>query len=39
MARMAKYRTGRVVLHVICMLRGGNCRMHLAGVLREIRLS
>jgi hypothetical protein len=37
MAMLAKYRCGRVALHVMCMLRGGNCRMHMAGVMRELR--
>jgi hypothetical protein len=35
MATMAKYRVGRVVLHGMCILRGGDWRMHLAGMLRE----
>ena len=32
---MAKYRLGRVALHLICIVRGSDCRMHLAGVMRE----
>ena len=34
-ATMAKYRFGRVVLHLLCVARGSDCRMHLAGVMRE----
>ena len=32
---IAKYRLGRVALHLACILRGSELRMHLAGVLRE----
>lgn len=32
---MAKYRLGRVALHLLCIARGSHCRMHLAGVMRE----
>ncbi|HEU0199633.1 MAG TPA: hypothetical protein VFR86_04285 [Burkholderiaceae bacterium] len=35
MATMAKYRLGRVALHLLCIVRGSDCRMHLAGVMRE----
>ena len=38
MATMANYRIGRVALHLMCILRGGDCRMHLAGVMREFML-
>ena len=38
MATMANFRVGRVALHLMCILRGGDSRMHLAGVMREIRL-
>jgi hypothetical protein len=34
---MANYRLGRVTLHLICILRGSDLRMHLAGVMRELR--
>ncbi len=33
--KMAKYRLGRMALHVACILRGGNLQLHWAGVLRE----
>jgi hypothetical protein len=32
---MANYRFGRVALHLICILRGSDFRMHVAGVKRE----
>jgi hypothetical protein len=32
---MANYRLGRVALHLICVLRGSDLRMHMAGVMRE----
>jgi hypothetical protein len=32
---MANYRLGRVALHLICILRGSDFRMHMAGVMRE----
>jgi hypothetical protein len=32
---MANYRLGRVALHLICILRGSDFRMHMAGVRRE----
>ena len=32
---MANYRLGRVALHLICILRGSDGRMHMAGVMRE----
>jgi hypothetical protein len=35
MTTLAKFRLGRVALHVLCMLRGSDARMHLAGVARE----
>lgn len=38
MATMANYRIGRVALHLMCVLRGGDRRMHLAGVMRELLL-
>jgi hypothetical protein len=38
MATMAKYRIGRVALHLMCILRGADHRMHLAGVMRELLL-
>jgi hypothetical protein len=34
---MANHRLGRVTLHLICILRGSNVKMHLAGVTREFR--
>jgi len=37
METMANYRIGRVALHLMCILRGGDHRMHLAGVMRELR--
>ena len=36
METMANYRIGRVALHLMCILRGGDRRMHLAGVMREL---
>jgi len=33
---MANYRIGRMALHLICILRGSNFRMHMAGMLREL---
>jgi hypothetical protein len=38
MATMAKYRIGRVALHLMCIMRGGEPRIHLAGVMRELLL-
>ncbi len=38
MATMANYRIGRVALHLMCILRGADHRMHLAGVMRELLL-
>jgi hypothetical protein len=35
MTTIAKYKLGRVTLHVLCMLRGSDYRMHLAGMARE----
>ena len=32
---MANYRLGRVALHLICILRGSDLRMHMSGVMRE----
>ena len=32
---MANYRLGRVALHLICILRGSDFQMHMAGVMRE----
>jgi hypothetical protein len=32
---MANYRLGRVALHLACILRGSDLRMHMAGVMRE----
>lgn len=32
---MAKYRLGRVALHLICILRGSDFQVHPAGALRE----
>jgi hypothetical protein len=32
---MAKYRLGRVALHLMCIVRGSDWRMHLAGAVRE----
>ncbi len=32
---IAKYRLGRVGLHLACILRGSKPSMHLAGILRE----
>jgi hypothetical protein len=37
MTTIAKYRLGRIALHLICVLRGSDARMHLAGVAREFR--
>ena len=34
---MATTRLGRMALHLICILRGSDFRMHIAGVLRELR--
>lgn len=34
---MANYRTERVVLHLVCILRGSDFCMHLAGVMRELQ--
>jgi hypothetical protein len=34
---MANYRTGRVILHLVCILRGSDFGMHMAGVMRELR--
>lgn len=33
---MENYRIGRVALHLMCILRGSEFRMHLAGVVREL---
>jgi len=35
MAKMANTRLGRIALHLACIVRGSDYRMHLAGVLRE----
>jgi hypothetical protein len=32
---MAQYRFGRIVLHLLCIMRGSDYRLHLAGVVRE----
>ena len=32
---MANYPARRVALHLICILRGSDLRMHMAGVMRE----
>src|ERR1700743_503810 len=34
---MAKSNAGRIFLHLLCLLRGGNCRFHWAGVTREFK--
>lgn len=34
---MANYRIGRVFLHLACILRGSDFRMHFAGVTREFQ--
>lgn len=34
---MANYRIGRVFLHLACILRGSDLRMHMAGVARELQ--
>lgn len=34
---MANYRIGRMALHLMCILRGSDFRMHMAGVLRELQ--
>jgi hypothetical protein len=34
---MANYRIGRMALHFLCILRGSDLRMHLAGVVRELQ--
>ena len=34
---MANYRIGRMALHLICILRGSDFRMHFAGVVRELQ--
>lgn len=39
MSTFAKYRFGRVALHLLCILRGGDRRTHLAGVAREFAAS
>jgi hypothetical protein len=35
MSTIAKYRLGRIALHLLCIMRGSDRRMHLAGVARE----
>jgi hypothetical protein len=35
MATIANTRLGRIALHLACIVRGSDYRMHLAGVLRE----
>jgi len=35
--RMTGFAVGRALLHVGCILRGGNWRFHLVGIRREIR--
>jgi hypothetical protein len=32
---MANFRLGRIALHLLCIARGSDFRMHLAGVWRE----
>jgi hypothetical protein len=34
---MANCRMGRVFLHLACILRGSDFRMHLAGIVRELQ--
>lgn len=34
---MANYRIGRVALHLLCILRGSDLRMHMSGVMRELQ--
>lgn len=34
---MANYRIGRVFLHLACILRGSDFRMHIAGMARELQ--
>jgi len=34
---MANYRIGRMALHLMCILRGSNFQMHMAGVMRELQ--
>lgn len=35
MGALAKYRLGRVALHLLCIVRGSDWRRHPAGVMRE----
>jgi hypothetical protein len=34
---MANYRIGRMALHLMCIVRGSDFRMHMAGVMRELQ--
>ncbi|HEX3628238.1 MAG TPA: glycoside hydrolase domain-containing protein, partial [Verrucomicrobiae bacterium] len=34
---MAKSNAGRIFLHLLCIIRGGHCRFHWAGVTREFK--
>ena len=34
---MVNYRLGRVALHLICIVRGSDFRIHAAGALREFK--
>ena len=34
---MANFRIGRVALHLMCIFRGSDFRMHMAGVMRELQ--
>jgi hypothetical protein len=36
-ARLAAMRSGRVALHLACMLGGSDCAMHWHGIGRELR--
>ncbi|WP_265331337.1 hypothetical protein [Ramlibacter tataouinensis] len=34
---MANYRIGRMALHLMCILRGSDFRMHIEGMARELQ--
>src|ERR1700743_467326 len=34
---LAKSNAGRIALHLLCLLRGGDCRFHCSGVSREFK--
>jgi hypothetical protein len=37
MSTIANYRMGRIALHLLCILRGGDTQMHWAGMARELQ--